>query len=97
MNSLSNTTNMTIRIDKEFKKSIDALFNKLGTNTTSAVMMFLKQCEREQRLIFTPSLSPIPSKELLESLKEMEDYKKGKVKLDTYNDVSEMFKALNSD
>lgn len=95
MESITNTTNMTIRIDKDFKKKVDVLFNNLGTNTTSAIMMFLKQCEREQSLIFTPTLTPAPSKELAESLQEIEDYKNGKIKLDSYNDVHEMFEDLN--
>lgn len=76
MNAISNTTNMTIRIDKDLKKSVDTLFKKLGTNTNSAINMFLRQCERQQGLVFTPSLTPAPSKELLESLKEIESYKK---------------------
>lgn len=97
MNSITNTTNMTIRIDKDFKKKVDVLFNNLGTNTTSAIMMFLKQCEREQSLVFTPTLAPAPSKELAESLKEIEDYKKGKTHLDSYNSVSEMFEALDNE
>ena len=47
MNTISNTTNMTIRIDKDLKKSVDSLFKKLGTNTNSAINMFLRQCDRE--------------------------------------------------
>lgn len=35
-----------------------------------------------------------PGRELLESLKEIEDYKKDKIKLDTYKDVKTMRKAL---
>lgn len=41
--------------------------------------MFLRQCEREQGLVFTPSMNQTPSKELLESLQEIEDYKNGKI------------------
>ena len=33
-----------------------------------------------------------PSEELLESLKEVEDYKNGDIELDTYEDVKEMNK-----
>lgn len=54
MNSISNTTNMTIRIDKNLKKSVDNLFKSLGTTTSSAINMFLRQCDREQGLVFTP-------------------------------------------
>lgn len=97
MNTISNTTNMTIRIDKDLKKSVDSLFKKLGTNTNSAINMFLRQCDREQRLVFTPSMNPTPSKELLESLQEIEDYKKGKIELDSYDDVKSLRSTLTDD
>ena len=97
MNTISNTTNMTIRIDKDLKKSVDILFKKLGTNTNSAINMFLRQCEREQGLVFKPTLAPEPSKELLESLQEIEDYKNGKIELDSYEDVKSLRKALIND
>ena len=73
MNTISNTTNMTIRIDKELQKNVDSLFKKLGTNTNSAINMFLRQCDREQGLVFKPTMAPTPSKELLESLQEIKD------------------------
>lgn len=37
--------------------------------------MFLRQCGRQQGLVFTPNLTPALSKELLKSLKEIESYK----------------------
>lgn len=97
MNTISNTTNMTIRIDKDLKKSVDSLFKKLGTNTNSAINMFLRQCDREQGLVFTPSMNTTPSKELLESLQEIEDYKNGKIELDSYDDVKSLRRALTDD
>ena len=95
MNNTSNTINMTIRIDKNLKKSVDKLFKNLGISTNSAINMFLKQCDREQRLIFTPSMAPAPSKELLESLQEMEDYKKGKIQLNSFKTTKELFEYLD--
>ena len=97
MNNISNTTNMTIRIDKDLKKSVDNLFKNLGTNTNSAINMFLRQCDREQSLVFTPTMAPKPSKELLASLQEIEDYKNGKVELENYKDVKALRKALIND
>ena len=97
MNSLSNTTNMTIRINKDLKKSVDILFKNLGTNTNSAINMFLRQCDREQGLVFTPSIAPAPYKELLESLREIEDYKNGKIELDSYDDLKSLRKSLTND
>lgn len=97
MSTISNTTNMTIRIDKDLKKSVDDLFKKLGTNTNSAINMFLRQCDREQGLVFTPTMTPAPSKELLEALQEIEDYNKGKIKLESYEDVKSLRNALIDD
>ena len=69
MASSGNTINMTIRIDKDFKTEIDNLFRNLGINTTSAIMMFLKQCSREKGLPFTATMD-VPNKRLLEAIKE---------------------------
>ena len=88
---------MTIRIDKNLKKNVDILFKNLGTNTNSAINMFLRQCDREQGLVFTPSMTPAPNKELLESLQEIEDYKNGKIKLDSCDDIKSLRKALTDD
>jgi hypothetical protein len=73
------------------------LFKKLGTNTNSAINMFLRQCDREQGLVFIPSMNTTPSKELLESLQEIEDYKNGKIELDSYDDVKSLRSALTDD
>ena len=96
MNTMSSTTNMTIRIDKDLKKNVDILFKKLGTSTNSAINMFLKQCEREQSLIFTPTLAPTPKKELLEALQEIDDYKNGKVQLPSFDSTEELFNYLDN-
>ena len=44
-----------------------------------------------------PTLAPYPSKKLLNSLTEIEDYKKGKIKLETYNDVKSLRESLMSE
>ncbi len=96
MSTISNTTNMTIRIDKDLKKRIDNLFKNLGTNTNSAINMFLKQCDREQGLAFKPTMTPAPSKELLKSLQEIEDYKNGKVQLPSFDTTDKLFDYLDN-
>lgn len=73
------------------------MFKKLGTNTNSAINMFLRQCDREQGLVFIPSMNTTPSKGLLESLQEIEDYKNGKIELDSYDDVKSLRSALTDD
>lgn len=96
MSTMSNTTNMTIRIDKELKKNVDILFKNLGTNTNSAINMFLRQCDREQGLVFTPTMVPKPNKELQASLQEIEDYKNGNVQLPSFNNTKELFEYLDN-
>lgn len=91
------TINMTIRVDKNLKTSVDSLFKNLGTTTNSAINMFLRQCDREQSLVFTPALAPAPSKELAEALQEIEDYNNGKIELERYKDVKSLREALLND
>lgn len=90
------TINMTIRVDKTLKANVDSLFKKLGTTTNSAINMFLRQCCREQSLVFTPTLAPAPSKELAEALKEMDDYDNGKVQLANFKTTKELFDYLDN-
>ncbi len=93
MPSMSNTTNMTIRIDKNFKKEMDCLFKNLGINTSSAIMMFLKQCEREQGLPFAASME-VPNKRLLNALEESEDIINGKIKAKKYKNFDALLDDL---
>ncbi len=53
---ISNTTNMSFRVDRTLKKKADALFRSLGLNTSVALNMFLVQCVREQGIPFTPKI-----------------------------------------
>ena len=60
------------------------------TNTTK------RQCEREQEFAFNLSLTRTPSKELLESLQEIDDYRKGKVQLSSFDNTEELFDYLDN-
>lgn len=95
MNSTSNITNMTIRIDKELKKEVDALFRNLGLNTSSAVMMFLKQCQREQGLPFIASMD-VPNPRLRKALEEGEDIINGKIAAKRYTNFDEMIEDIDN-
>lgn len=94
MSSVSNITNMTIRIDKKFKKDMDCLFKNLGINTSAAIMMFLKQCEREQGIPFAATMKT-PNKRLLSALEESEDIINGKIKAKRYENFDAMIKDLD--
>ena len=62
-----------------FNKNIKT--DKVVSNTKSVIN--LKQCNRK------------PSKELMESLQEIEDYKNGKVELSSFDNTDELFKYLD--
>lgn len=94
---MSDSINMSFRIDKDLKKEADELFKKLGLNTSVALNMFLSQCVREQGLPFTPTLSPEPTEELKEALREGQDILDGKLKTKTYHNVKELIEDLNND
>ena len=91
------TSAINVNVPVEVKEEANIIFNNLGLNMSTAINMFLRQCDREQRLVFTPSMTPAPNKELLESLQEIEDYKNGKIKLDSYDDIKSLRKALTDD
>lgn len=94
MASLDNTVNMTIRIDKDFKKEMDTLFKNLGINTTSAIMMFLRQCDREQGIPFMATME-VPNRRLLNALQESEDILAGKIDAKRYNSFDELIEDID--
>lgn len=94
MPALSDTTNMTIRIDKNFKKEVDVLFRNLGINTSSAIMMFLKQCAREQGLPFTPTME-VPNSRLMAALEESEEIINGKIDSKRYENFDELLEDID--
>lgn len=57
MASISNSVNMSFRVDKDLKKQADELFKNLGMNTSVALNMFLTQSVRQQALPFLPSMN----------------------------------------
>lgn len=51
------TTNFTMRIDKELKAETEELFDNLGLSMSSAITIFLKQAVREQKIPFEISMA----------------------------------------
>lgn len=96
MSNMSNTVNMSIRIDKNLKKETESLFKNLGLNMSTAITMFLKQCEREQGLPFIATME-VPNSRLLKALEEAEQIINGKIKAKEYNSVDELFEDLDNE
>ena len=93
MSNISNTINMSFRIDKELKRQADELFKNLGMNTSVALNMFLTQSVREQGIPFTPSMER--NKRLLDALKEVEQIENGLLDTKRYKNFDEVLKDLD--
>lgn len=94
MTNMSNAINMSFRVDKNLKKQADALFKKLGINTSAALNMFLTQSVREQSIPFVPTMN-VPNERLLSAIKEVEDIENGKIKAKRYKTFEDALKDLD--
>ena len=52
MATISNSTNLNIRVDSNLKKDAEDLFKRLGLNMSSAINVFLTQSVKEQAIPF---------------------------------------------
>ena len=68
-------TTMSIRIEENLKKQMDALCNDFGMNTSTAFIIFAKTLVRERRIPFeiTASTDPFYSVKNQERLKQSLD------------------------
>jgi len=55
---MSETTNLSIRIDRDLKEEADQIFNLLGMNLTTAITIFVRQAVRQKKIPFEISLYP---------------------------------------
>ena len=56
--TISNTTNLSIRIDRNLKNEADQVFNALGMNLTTAITVFVRQAVRQKKIPFEIALYP---------------------------------------
>ena len=91
--TMTETTNVSIRMDVNIKKQAEELFADLGLNMTTALTMFLRQAIRTQGIPF--EITRIPNKETLAAMLEAESAA-ADPNVKGYNDLDELFKALKS-
>lgn len=72
------TTNISIRMDKDLKEQAESLFSELGMNMTTAFNIFLRQSVRQGRIPFEISLNK-PNAATLAAMQEVEDMRSGKL------------------
>jgi DNA-damage-inducible protein J len=53
---MAETTNLSIRIDRNLKSEADMVFNALGMNLTTAITVFVRQAVRQRKIPFEISL-----------------------------------------
>lgn len=74
---------LQVRMDKELKNEVEALYRRLGTSFSEAVRIFAQQSLREGGMPFTPSLKTwdeFSQEEIDAKLKSsMANYQKGNV------------------
>lgn len=86
------TTNLSIRMDKELKEEAETLFNKLGMNMTTAFNIFARQSVRQQKIPFEIALNT-PNAETLEAIQEVQQMKKD-INTKTYSSFNELLKEV---
>jgi len=55
---MSETTNLSIRIDRDLKAEADQMFSALGMNLTTAITVFVRQAVRQKKIPFEIALYP---------------------------------------
>ena len=55
---MAETTNLSIRIDRDLKDEADQVFNALGMNLTTAITVFVRQAVRQKKIPFEIALYP---------------------------------------
>lgn len=93
MASVSGVIN--VNVDPELKKEATTILKGLGLNMSTLINMTLAQVVKRNGVPFEV-VNPKPSKELLKALKEIEDYKNGKVQLPTFDTTEELFEYLDN-
>ncbi len=76
---MSNTTNISIRMDKELKERAELVFGEMGMNMTTAFNIFVRQTLRQGKIPFEIQTDPFYSesnmKVLLQSIREADEGK----------------------
>ena len=55
---MSETTNLSIRIDRDLKDEAENVFSALGMNLTTAITVFVRQAVRQKKIPFEIALYP---------------------------------------
>ena len=90
------TSAINVNVPTDVKEETTEIFNSLGLNMSTAINMFLKRVIYERGIPFDVK-QPVPNKELMDALKEIEDIESGKISAKRYRNVQELFEELEKD
>ena len=90
---MAKTDTLNIRIEPELKKEVETTLNDLGMNIAEAVTIFLKQ------VVLTDSIPFVIKKPKLnaETIKAIEEAKKGITLSNGYTNLDEMWEDLEKE
>jgi DNA-damage-inducible protein J len=79
---MTETINVTIRLDRKIKNDVEALFNDFGMNLSTAFNIFARQALRQRKIPFEIAADPFYSEVNMRRLKKsIADVKTGKTTL----------------
>ena len=88
----TNTTNFSVRMDRDVKKQCESLYGELGINLTTAINVFLRQSLRVGGFPFDVRIDQ-PNKETLSAIMEAERIVNDS-SVKRYSDIEEALRAL---
>lgn len=56
---MSDTINMTVRVNRETKSEVESILKEIGLSTNVAINMFLRQIVRERAVPLTMAIDPM--------------------------------------
>ncbi len=92
----SKTSTININVDTEIKDKATTILKGLGLNMSTFINMALTQLVKRNGIPFEV-INPTPSKEMLESLEEVNEMINNPEKYPRYNNREDLKKALLSD
>jgi len=68
---MAETTNLSIRIDRDLKDEAENVFGALGMNLTTAITVFVRQAVRQKKIPFEIALYPAVDNKAVSMLEAM--------------------------
>ncbi len=63
-------TNLSVRIDVDLKKNVEACLNEMGLNISTAIVMYFKQIQKLRAIPFAVTADPLPNRRTVEAIEE---------------------------